>query len=54
MQRASGKMRLLGYGLSLGREKSVVNGRESKIYFARPVLQMLLNQPFTAESSGTI
>jgi small subunit ribosomal protein S9 len=24
-----------------------VNGREGKIYFARPVLQMLLTQPFS-------
>jgi small subunit ribosomal protein S9 len=30
-----------------GTGKMIVNGRESKIYFARPVLQMLLNQPFT-------
>ena len=29
-----------------GTGKVVVNGRESKIYFARPVLQMLMNQPF--------
>ncbi len=26
----------------------IVNGREVKVYFARPVLRMLLNQPFTA------
>lgn len=26
--------------------KITVNGRESKVYFARPVLQMLMNQPF--------
>jgi small subunit ribosomal protein S9 len=30
-----------------GTGKLSVNGREGKIYFARPVLQMLLNQPFT-------
>jgi small subunit ribosomal protein S9 len=29
-----------------GTGKVTVNGRESKIYFARPVLRMLLNQPF--------
>lgn len=29
-----------------GKGKISVNGRESKIYFARPVLQMLMNQPF--------
>src|SRR5438552_3401840 len=29
-----------------GTGKVIVNGRESKIYFARPVLQMLMNQPF--------
>jgi len=26
--------------------KITVNGRESKVYFARPVLRMLMNQPF--------
>lgn len=31
-----------------GTGKIVVNGRESKIYFARPVLRMLMNQPFEA------
>jgi small subunit ribosomal protein S9 len=31
-----------------GNGKITVNGRESKIYFARPVLQMLMNQPFSA------
>ncbi len=31
-----------------GTGKITVNGRESKIYFARPVLRMLMNQPFTA------
>lgn len=29
-----------------GTGKTTVNGRELKIYFARPVLRMLLNQPF--------
>ncbi len=29
-----------------GTGKVIVNGRESTIYFARPVLRMLLNQPF--------
>ncbi|MFI4987716.1 MAG: 30S ribosomal protein S9 [Alphaproteobacteria bacterium] len=31
-----------------GTGKITVNGRESPVYFARPVLRMLLNQPFTA------
>jgi small subunit ribosomal protein S9 len=30
-----------------GTGKVVVNGRDSTIYFARPVLRMLINQPFT-------
>jgi len=30
-----------------GSGKVVVNGREMKAYFARPVLQMILRQPFT-------
>lgn len=29
-----------------GTGKVLVNGRESTIYFARPVLQMLINRPF--------
>ena len=29
-----------------GNGKITVNGRESQVYFARPVLRMLLNQPF--------
>jgi small subunit ribosomal protein S9 len=29
-----------------GAGKITVNGRDSPIYFARPVLRMLLNQPF--------
>lgn len=29
-----------------GTGKVTVNGREGKVYFARPVLQMLINQPF--------
>src|SRR5882672_9494839 len=29
-----------------GNGKIVVNGRELKVYFARPVLQMVVNQPF--------
>ena len=32
--------------LQPGSGKITVNGRESPIYFARPVLRMLLNQPF--------
>jgi small subunit ribosomal protein S9 len=31
-----------------GNGKIDVNGRESPIYFARPVLRMLINQPFVA------
>ncbi|MEP5154898.1 30S ribosomal protein S9 [Planktotalea sp.] len=34
-----------------GSGKVVVNGKEMKVYFARPVLQMILRQPFTV--SGT-
>ena len=29
-----------------GNGRLTVNGREGKVYFARPVLQMILNQPF--------
>ena len=29
-----------------GNGKLTVNGREGKVYFARPVLQMVINQPF--------
>lgn len=32
--------------IKAGTGKVTVNGREGNIYFARPVLQMLLNQPF--------
>jgi len=36
-----------------GNGKVTVNGREAEIYFARPVLRMLLNQPFeTAARTG--
>ncbi len=34
--------------LKRGSGKVTVNGRESQVYFARPVLRMLLNQPFAA------
>lgn len=30
-----------------GSGKIIVNGRELKVYFARPVLQMIVNQPFS-------
>lgn len=30
-----------------GSGKIIVNGREVQVYFARPVLQMIVNQPFT-------
>jgi small subunit ribosomal protein S9 len=33
--------------LKPGNGKIVVNGRELKVYFARPVLQMVVNQPFS-------
>jgi small subunit ribosomal protein S9 len=33
--------------LKPGNGKITVNGRESPVYFARPVLRMLMNQPFT-------
>jgi small subunit ribosomal protein S9 len=32
--------------LKRGTGKIVVNGRDSPVYFARPVLRMLMNQPF--------
>jgi small subunit ribosomal protein S9 len=36
-----------------GSGKILVNGRELKVYFARPVLQMVVNQPFTvADRAG--
>jgi small subunit ribosomal protein S9 len=39
--------------LKPGTGKVTVNGRDSPVYFARPVLRMLLNQPFTiAERVG--
>jgi small subunit ribosomal protein S9 len=31
-----------------GNGRIAVNGRESAIYFARPVLRMIINQPFVA------
>lgn len=33
-----------------GSGKITVNGREVEVYFARPVLRMLINQPFSAAS----
>ena len=30
-----------------GNGKIIINGRELKVYFARPVLQMVVNQPFS-------
>jgi small subunit ribosomal protein S9 len=33
-----------------GNGKIVVNGRELEVYFARPVLRMLINQPFEVAS----
>jgi small subunit ribosomal protein S9 len=33
--------------IKVGNGKLTVNGREGNVYFARPVLQMILNQPFT-------
>lgn len=36
-----------------GNGKITVNGRELKVYFARPVLQMIVNQPFAvADRTG--
>ncbi len=32
--------------IKAGNGKLTVNGREGNVYFARPVLQMILNQPF--------
>lgn len=34
--------------LKPGTGRMLVNGRESEVYFARPVLRMLINQPFQA------
>ena len=34
--------------LKMGKGNIVVNGRDVKDYFARPVLQMIINQPFAA------
>ena len=33
-----------------GNGKIIVNGRELQVYFARPVLRMLINQPFEVAS----
>ncbi len=35
-----------------GTGKITVNGRDVQVYFARPVLRMLLNQPFLATNRG--
>ena len=35
-----------------GSGKVIVNGKELNIYFARPVLQMILRQPFTISGTG--
>ncbi len=35
-----------------GAGRIVVNGRELEIYFARPVLRMVINQPFAAVERG--
>ena len=34
--------------LKLGKGKITVNGKDVKDYFSRPVLQMIINQPFSA------
>lgn len=36
--------------LKLGKGKITVNGQDVNTYFARPVLQMIINQPFVATS----
>ena len=36
--------------LKLGKGKITVNGQDINAYFARPVLQMIINQPFVATS----
>lgn len=38
--------------LKPGNGKISVNGRELKVYFARPVLQMMVNQPFDIANRG--
>lgn len=35
-----------------GAGRVTVNGRDSEIYFARPVLRMIINQPFEAAGRG--
>jgi small subunit ribosomal protein S9 len=34
--------------IKLGKGKVTVNGRDSQVFFARPVLRMVINQPFAA------
>jgi small subunit ribosomal protein S9 len=34
--------------IKAGSGKMIVNGRDGQVYFARPVLRMLINQPFAA------
>jgi small subunit ribosomal protein S9 len=36
--------------IKAGSGKIIVNGREGSVYFARPVLQMMINQPFQTVS----
>jgi len=36
--------------IKLGSGKITVNGREDRIYFARPVLRLMINQPFQVTS----
>jgi small subunit ribosomal protein S9 len=35
-----------------GKGKIIVNGKDSEAYFARPVLRMLINQPFMTANRG--
>ena len=48
MPPASARMRSRACGSSRARGTITVNGREEKIYFARPVLRMILRQPLIA------
>ena len=41
------KLDAQGRAYATGKGKITVNGRDSPIYFARPVLRMLINQPFS-------
>jgi ribosomal protein S9 len=45
MQRASVRTLLPAFCIKPGSGKVTVNGRDIEVYFARPVLRMILQQP---------